>query len=1402
MKILSILLALPIFLFAANIEISQVSQNEISLHWLDDGSLEIAESEFGDFVEIRMAGASYIWDVGKPHIPVFRIAVRVGENAVIAAETGNSFTEIPIDAQVLPSQPMAAQRWQTITELDTAMYSSDMPFPQETARIIQSGVLHGDRFIVVEICPVRYYPRSDIIEIVDEITVAINSQPYQKSSPSRVFDIIKSIFFANFLLDPENRAPAKMLVICPAHYQLPIEPWLNWRKAAGYSIIVQTPDELGGTYSGIKRAIDSLYSAWDGIDYLILVGDVEDVPTNDYGGSESPTDIDYGCVDGDDYVPDILIGRISVENTEQLIELVGRFIEYEQFAFADSAFAGRYLFGTSDDSYFHDMVHVVHEYVRSNFLDSLGIGYEELDGFEASEADVIAALDSGYAYYYYYGHGWSGGLSAPPLEFAGVDELANAGMYPFIVGNACSTNDFTNPTSFGEALLRRYNAGAIAYIGGSNSTYWYPDSVWEIETFRHFLVDSIASAMGQCYAALLDVMVEFPSYGHYFFDVYNLIGDPAIQLWAGIPEQLDITAPSAYTFGAATNLDIDVSASGEPVVNATVCILRSDTSFIGITDEFGHIEFEIPPLLPETLLVTATAFRCIPAQTAIAPLSPDEPFIYLSRYNPCDTESISTRNDNDGEWDFGETLAVEIELINMAVAAHDIELHVACEDSFLTLWNTDTSFASLDSGEILVYSFFANVHTTIPDNYTAQLSIEISDGDGHSWEYSRQLLLHSPVVEFGAVSISDTAFGDGDFIIESGETVIVWLDIAALSGCDLHYMQLDAAIPDSVDFANLLSGDTMLVGILPPFTAKLPFTVAITGEMPSGLPIIFDWSVYERSESDTFFVFAGSPGFQSDAEDFVFWTSAASGPWSLLEDTYNSPGKCFVNRTDDRHFYDAAEMWVLVSNPFVVPWNANLAFWYRLYIPSALANEDTAWVELWTEEDTITLIALNKPQTLWELILTKIPADYFGKSGQIAFRFISDENNTRAGFLIDDISVLPAGSFLGDASATPEIAENHDLFTFGITYSSVDNELPVSVSAFIDDEEVHLMPDVMYDTEWRRFFNNRHLIAGVHRYYYIVEDSRGIHRFPQEGEFAGPMVGEAVYESDFEFDNGGLSVVSDGWYWSDIGYAHSGAFCWNNIGAGEFYAPELDARLVCHLNLIGLGCPAITFWSSMYFARGSTSGLIRDGCNIKVRTASATEVIYPIPMYDGDIVSSANPLAGEPAWGETWSEGWHNVYIDLQDWAGQEIDIIFNTGTNDIEETWGWFIDDLKLIDIGSEHIATAVPSIPEIFKISVSPNPFNSTIRFQVSGNKEQISSIEIFDLNGKLVYAHDVAASHSNKSASLAEQSPENALLSQIGEYTFIWQPDESIGSGIYLIRAKMGKSNTRSKMILYLK
>ena len=108
--------------------------------------------------------------------------------------------------------------------------------------------------------------------------------------------------------------------------------------------------------------------------------------------------------------------------------------------------------------------------------------------------------------------------------------------------------------------------------------------------------------------------------------------------------------------------------------------------------------------------------------------------------------------------------------------------------------------------------------------------------------------------------------------------------------------------------------------------------------------------------------------------------------------------------------------------------------------------------------------------------------------------------------------------------------------------------------------------------------------------------------------------------------------------------------------------------------------------------------------------------------------------------------------------------------------------------------VAESCAPMPEDFHIEAYPNPFHSAVRISfcqaetpdLPVGQASASVIEIFDIGGRII-----AQIPLNKWGT--ERSEAGGVI--------VWQPDESVGSGVYLIRAEKG-GRTYCKPVVYIK
>jgi hypothetical protein len=227
--------------------------------------------------------------------------------------------------------------------------------------------------------------------------------------------------------------------------------------------------------------------------YLLIVGDDGQVPSFDNGSHLS--DMYYCEFDGGgDFYPEMYYGRLSATNAAEVEIQVNKTLTHEKYTFTDPLFLdeivlvagvdagmaptygnGQINYGT--DNYFN----ITHGLNVHNYLYGvLASGASYSSDMSGASAEIVSDISAGVGFANYTAHCGSAGWSDPSFEISDISTLQNYDQYGVMVGNCCQSNKFDVPECFGEAILRASNKGAVAYIGGSNNTYWDEDFWWAV----------------------------------------------------------------------------------------------------------------------------------------------------------------------------------------------------------------------------------------------------------------------------------------------------------------------------------------------------------------------------------------------------------------------------------------------------------------------------------------------------------------------------------------------------------------------------------------------------------------------------------------------------------------------------------------------------------------------------------------------------------------------------------------------------------------------------------------------------------------------------------------------------------------------------------------------------------
>ena len=522
---------------------------------LEDFNFNSKNTEQGLFTSINLPDFSYSYIQGLPKLPVIRKTIEIPFDSDLQISINTiSWEETNLDDLSMPNRIIPAQHSvEKIPEpiddfiINEEFYNANMFYPQNIAEVVDTGIVRGRCFAQIEISPVQYNPANGDLKLMNACEITIDLQnadmartydELQKySTPS--YENLFSKMFENYGFYEQEllggRDDEGFLAIVYDDFYDELQPLTNLKESKGYDVTVtKTSDIPGGpSKENIFDYIQEAYDDWSiPPAYILLVGDTPQIPTFDgetYGPSAA--DLYFVTVDGSDWIPDIHIGRFSGSSEAHIQAMVEKTVLYENADFDDTEWIKKAAFIASSDH--GQLAEETHNHVIDTYLDSAGYSCDKI--YEASGGntqDIYDSLNDGRSLCIYSGHGYSGGWGCVPFSSNDIYNLENEDMYPFVCSHACSTNVFDQSECYGEAWLRAEDKGAIGFWGASASTYWDEDDILEKRMFQAWWDDDLSTIGGMTDMALLSL---YDYYGggsvvEYYFECYNVLGDPSLSL--------------------------------------------------------------------------------------------------------------------------------------------------------------------------------------------------------------------------------------------------------------------------------------------------------------------------------------------------------------------------------------------------------------------------------------------------------------------------------------------------------------------------------------------------------------------------------------------------------------------------------------------------------------------------------------------------------------------------------------------------------------------------------------------------------------------------------------------------------------------------------------------------------
>lgn len=549
-------------------------------------------------VQYQISESIYLMEYGMPQLPSDRRSIVIPDLAV------TDYSIIDAEYETIETLPVMPSKGHFTRNIDpdsipfkfNEFYSTNSWYPAENIWLDEPYIVRDLRGQTIQFNPMQYNPAEGKLKICKRIVVEVFNDfvgnavnPFIRNNPLEAVDkdfneVYKSLFI-NYGIGEFDYTPleetGRLLIIYPTAFTSNITPFYNWKVERGLTtLLAEYPTQTGTGSTAIKNYIQNLYNSPEGLTFIILVGEANQIPTINGQYEGAPSDPCYVKLAGSDAYPDAFISRISPTSAVNLDYVLWKLIRYEKFP--DTGPDGAwYLKGTGIASNEGSPP----DWQRANLLRDMLINdmyFTQVDQIYdpgATASQVTNALNDGRSIVNYIGHGSGTSWSTTGYSNSNIHQLSNGYKNPFIIDVACVNGNFTLSECMEEAWIRTGDMsnprGAIAAYGASTNASWVPPCDMQNHGMMLLTTRQKQTVGGVCFNGLMHAMDLWggsTGEGLKLMEQYNIMGDCTTLLTMGITP--DSTAPEQITDLAALD-----PTSNSVTLNWTAPL---DSSFLGI----------------------------------------------------------------------------------------------------------------------------------------------------------------------------------------------------------------------------------------------------------------------------------------------------------------------------------------------------------------------------------------------------------------------------------------------------------------------------------------------------------------------------------------------------------------------------------------------------------------------------------------------------------------------------------------------------------------------------------------------------------------------------------------------------------------------------------------------------
>lgn len=846
----------------------------------------------GLFTELYLSGSGASETAGDPNLPTLRKLIEVPLNATFTINiTRQEYKEYDLQTEgvthrIIPAQPSVSKG---ITDPDLipfvfneATYLQNEFLGEPLVKVSNAGIMRAARIARIDISPVLYNPVTGKLRVYDVIEATIVFTNGDVSSTMMLKKEKASIYFQNLYQQLGNyqpmtdtmitEAPVTFVIVSPPTYEAALQPLVQWKTKKGFKVIQAYTDDpaVGTTTTSIKNYLTGLYNnppaGYNAPSFILFVGDIAQIPA--FTNNGQATDLRY-CEYTNDNIPEVFYGRFSANNLTQLQPYIDKVLEYEQYLFPTEEWLNEVVMVAGADAS-HQMTwgNGQINYGTNNYFNSAhnitSFTYLQPEPGGANYSQQIRTnVSEGVSFANYTAHGSESGWADPQFIISQIEPLQNDHMYCLMVGNCCLTSKY-NVNCFAEEITRAAHKGAIGYIGASNNSYWDEDYWWgcgfkainanptynpdhlgayDVTFHDHGeSTDNWYTTMGQMVVGG-NMAVEESSTSSssklYYWEIYNLMGDPSVSIYYSVPPAIVATYPDVIMMGTTS-----LSVTTEPW--AYVALSLNDTLLLDAkcADSSGIVDLNFTALMnPGFIDIVITKQNRKPHIDSIEVIPASGPYLTSGAF----TVNDSIGGNNDHKADFGESIFLNVTVNNIGVEeATNVVGTISTSDTNVVLTATNFTFDTIPAGGSTIgeNAFGLTLKDYIIDQHAVHCALTFTDGI-NTWNSQLVLILNAPSLALGTATVLDPApGGNNNGILDPGETAKIKIPTtnkghSGVGGATGHLQVLPGSEPYII-----VTNPNKYIGNLPANGFLMVyFDVIVNGITPTGTHVDLQYEV-------------------------------------------------------------------------------------------------------------------------------------------------------------------------------------------------------------------------------------------------------------------------------------------------------------------------------------------------------------------------------------------------------------------------------------------------------------------------------------------------------------------------------------------------------------------------------